>query len=172
MNCPDCKGSGEYVGANVVEVCLLCNGSGQAVCVTTTKTVGQRPFGTFFLASNDLDGLTPGNWYFNRDGDERVAAVSLGREIGFHVESYYTDPIYLMGGIHYAKGHPDYAKAKIMSRCDYHEYVLSFGPYTGRILLTAYIHAKLQGCSQFVIGSLLTHSGQISQYIPDLKATS
>lgn len=27
--CPDCRGSGKYIGLNVVEPCLGCGGSGQ-----------------------------------------------------------------------------------------------------------------------------------------------
>jgi len=29
MRCPDCKGSGEYEGATVIEECKLCEGTGQ-----------------------------------------------------------------------------------------------------------------------------------------------
>jgi DnaJ-class molecular chaperone len=28
--CPDCKGSGKYVGLQIVEPCTLCNGSGKS----------------------------------------------------------------------------------------------------------------------------------------------
>lgn len=31
MKCPDCKGSGKYVGARVVEDCRKCNGAGNIV---------------------------------------------------------------------------------------------------------------------------------------------
>lgn len=37
MKCPDCKGSGEYVGARIVEKCRNCKGAG--TLVDTTKAL-------------------------------------------------------------------------------------------------------------------------------------
>lgn len=40
--CPDCKGSGKYIGFNVIEECLLCKGEGRIEDKETARKKRRR----------------------------------------------------------------------------------------------------------------------------------
>lgn len=83
MQCPDCKGTGNYVGFASVETCKGCNGSGKYQPAALEPSL-DRYILTLCTSERNAYNRLPGNWYACKVGEPAYPLM-----VGTHVEVRY-----------------------------------------------------------------------------------